>query len=269
MAAPAIQKPVGQDPAAHRAIYDLDMVATRSGAQVIDIHGKMYYEWGPSCDAWVTNHRFNLVYEYADSPGMRISSDFTTYETKDSQNLNFSSRRKRDGKLYEDLRGHGNAGAKEVIFTSPADLKFDLPQGVMFPTAHTLRVIEEAHKGTRFFSATVFDGSDEEGPIEINTFIGAKTNPMKAITPSKNLDMALLNTPAWNVRMAVFPLNSEEEKSDYEMSMVFHENGIISDMTIDYDDFSVHQSLVSLEKIDSDECSSSYKKPQRQPEPKL
>ncbi len=255
---PALAAQAATLPAAHRAIYDLDMVATRSGAQIIDVHGKMFYEWGPSCDAWVTNHRFNLVYEYADSPGMRISSDFTTHELKDGSTFNFSSRRSRDGKLYQDLRGHSNL--QEATFTAPDNLRFDLPKGTLFPTAHTLRMLEEMHKGARFYSANIFDGSDEEGPIEVNTFFGEPVNAMQSIKPSDKLDMSLLNTPARRVRMAVFPLDGEEEESDYEMTMVLHDNGIISDMIIDYDDFSVRQSLVALEKINADDCGMPKKK---------
>ena len=104
----------------------------------------------------------------------------------------------------------------------------------------------------KFFSATVFDGSDDEGPVEINTFIGNPTNAMKFVTPSDALDMTLLNTPAWNVRMAVFPVAQKEASSDYEMSMIFHENGVISDMLIEYDDFSVTQKLVALDRLEDE-----------------
>ncbi len=260
MAAPPLPS-AKETPAAvpHRAIYEVDLSATRSGSQIIDIHGKMFYEWGISCDAWVTNHRFNLVYEYADSPGMRIASDFATYESKANDTFSFSSRRARDGELYQDLRGHSTL--KEAIFTSPDDLSFALPKNVMFPTAHTMRMIEEAKKGTKFFSATVFDGSDEEGPIEINTVFGGKVDPMTGIKASDRLDMSLLNSPAYKVRMAVFPVKGDEEESDYEMSLIFHDNGIISDMTIDYDDFSVRQRLVGLEKLEPT-CGAQPKKAQ-------
>lgn len=249
---PALAAPAAELAAPHRAIYDVDMIATRSGAQVVDVHGKMFYEWTHSCDAWITNHRFNLVYEYADSPGMRIASDFNTYELRDGSAFHFSSRRSRDGQLYEDIRGH--ADLSEAIFTSPVEAHYDMPDGVMFPSAHTLEMIRAAQKGTMFFSAPVFDGSDEEGPIEINTFIGKRVNPLESIQPSKKLDMSLLNTPAYRVRMAVFPLRSDEEESDYEMSMIFHDNGVISDMVIDYDDFSVRQTLVGLEKLEPRPC---------------
>lgn len=244
----------------HKALYDVQLTATRSGSQVLNISGKMFYEWKPTCDAWISDHRFNLFYEYADSPGMTVTSDFSTYEPYDGKSFDFTSRRQRDGVLYEELRGHaamdgtGKNGGGVARYAVPAGLTFDLSPDMLFPMRHTVEMVRHAKSGQKFFSANVYDGSDEEGPVEINTFIGKQVNPLKTIVPSDKLDMTLLNTPAWNIRMAVFPDASQEEKSDYEMSLVFHENGIISDMQIDYEDFSVSQKLVALEKIKSDEC---------------
>ncbi len=247
----------------HKALYDINLVATRSGSQIINISGKMFYEWQPSCDAWITDHRFSLFYEYTDSPGMQITSDFSTFETFDGESFNFSARRKRNSNLYQELRGKAVTADKggEAIFTMPDNLNFDLKKGAMFPMAHTVEMVRHAREDTKFFQAVVFDGSDDEGPVEINTFIGKPVNAMQLIKPSDDLDMSLLNTPAWNVRMAVFPTLKEEASSDYEMSMVFHENGVISDMLIEYDDFSVTQKLVALEPLEPEECGKP-KKPQ-------
>ncbi len=246
----------------HKALYDIQLVATRSGNQVVNISGKMYYEWKPTCDAWITDHRFSLFYEYADSPSMKVTSDFSTFETFDGTGLNFSARRKRDNSLYQELRGKAVVADKggEANFTMPDDLEFQLPQEAMFPMAHTMEMIKKAKSNDKFFKAIVFDGSDDEGPVEINSFIGEPVNAMKTIQASDDLDMTLLNTPAWKVRMAVFPLLTDEELSDYEMSMVFHENGVISDMLIEYDDFSVTQKLVALDKLENIE-SCGYEKP--------
>jgi len=73
----------------HKALYDISLVATRSGSQVVNISGQMFYEWKPTCEAWITDHRFSLFYEYADSPGMRITSDFSTHETYDGNLFNY------------------------------------------------------------------------------------------------------------------------------------------------------------------------------------
>lgn len=247
----------------HKALYDIDLVATRSGSQIVNISGKMFYEWKPTCDAWITDHRFSLFYEYADSPSMRVTSDFSTFETFDGESFSFSARRSRNRNLYEELRGQATFADKggEAVFTMPDDLTFNLSNGSMFPMAHTVEMVRKARENKKFFTAVVFDGSDDEGPVQINTFIGKPANAMQVVEPSDDLDMSLLNTPAWNVRMAVFPTLKDEETSDYEMSMIFHENGIISDMLIEYDNFSVTQKLVALEKLEGDQCGGPKKSP--------
>lgn len=241
--------------AAHKAVYDIDLVATHSGSQIINISGKMTYETKKSCGAWVTDHHFTLDYNYADSPGMRIASDFSTYESIDGKSFDFASRRKRDGQLYQQLLGRADMDEKggKAAFKKPEGLSFDLSPGMLFPLGHTLGLIREAERGQKFYSAAVFDGSDEEGPIEINSFIG-KAASAKDIPVGAKIDAGLLKNKAWHVRMAVFPMKDEEEKSDYEMSLIFHKNGIISDMLIEYADFSVTQKLIGLEKISADPC---------------
>lgn len=241
--------------APHKALYDIDLIATHSGSQILNISGQMAYEWKPVCDAWVTDHKFKLFYEYADAPGMRITSDFSTYESYDGKMFNYTSRRQRDGKMYQEIRGKADindGGSGAAVFTMPEGIKFNLAKGSLFPMGHTLEVIRNAESGNKFFSAQVFDGSDEEGPIEINTFIGKPAT--SGAKKSPKVDASLLNGKAWNMRMAVFQAKSNEEESDYEMELVFHENGIISDMTIEYDDFSVTQKLVALEKLPAENC---------------
>jgi len=238
----------------HKALYDINLVATRSGSQVVNIRGKMFYEWKPTCEAWITDHRFNLYYDYADSPSMKVTSDFSTFETFDGQDFNFSARRKRDDKLYQELRGRASLADKggQANFTVPDNLGFELSGNSFFPMGHTAEIVKSAKTNKKFFQAVVFDGSDDGGPVEINSFIGKPVNAMKFVNPSEALDMSLLNTNAWNVRMAVFPTKQKEASSDYEMSMIFHENGVISDMLIEYDDFSVTQKLVALDKLEGD-----------------
>lgn len=242
--------------APHKALYDIDLVATHSGSQILNISGQMVYEWRPDCDGWVTDHKFKLYYEYADTPGMRIASDFSTYETFDGKSFNYTSRRTRDGDMYQEILGHADVGDKggKAVYRMPEPIKYELAQGTLFPMGHTIQLIKRAEEGQKFYSAQIFDGSDEEGPIEINSFIGKSTEAKGQLLENPKIDAGMLKGRAWNVRMAVFPLKDKEEESDYEMSMNFHENGIISDMLIEYDDFSVKQKLVALEKLPAESC---------------
>jgi len=240
----------------HKAFYDITLVATRSGSPIINISGKMFYEWQSSCEGWITDHRFNLVYEYADGPAMTVTSDFSTFESFDGKSFNFSARRKRNDELYQEYRGYAdlNKEGAKAKYSIPEGLVFDLDSKMNFPMRHTIKLIQSALNKEKFFTAAVFDGSDDEGPVEINAFLGKSAKAPSKLDKIDAIDKKLLESPAQKIRMAVFPKDEEEAPSDYEMSLIFHENSVISDMLVDYDDFSVAQKLVALEKIEPVSC---------------
>ena len=99
----------------------------------------------------------------------------------------------------------------------------------------------------------MFDGADEEGPVDINAFIGKKAEVIAAAAsrPAKEIDVGLLSAPAHNLRLAFFPVKNNEPTADYEMNIKLHENGVVSDMFIEYDDFSINQTLLALEPVKS------------------
>lgn len=263
-----ISVPPSENLIPHKALYEVKMVSGKSGSQMVNIAGKMFYEWKPTCEGWITNHRFSLNYEYADNPSLNVTSDFSTFENFDSQLLNFSSRRKRDGEVYEELRGRAainsaENGAGKAVYSIPENLSFPLDPGTLFPTAHTMKLLQQAKSGKKFFTARIFDGSDSDGAVDITSFISDKNLPPDSIAKKSEsykpvaggtFDQSLIAVPSWKVRMAFFPIKNKEATSDYELSMVFHENGIIGDMVIEYADFSVSQKLVALERIAPPNC---------------
>ena len=252
----------------HKALYDIRLSGKTSSAHVANIRGKMFYEWAPSCDAWVSKHRFDMTYEYVETPAVRVTSDFATHESFDGKSFNFTVQRKRSGELFEEIRGNATVGEKEnlneAIYSMPEGLVFKLPKGALFPMAHTLAVLEKIKSGDKIYNATLFDGSDTDGPVEINSFT---TKPAIYVPPEEgrtaNIDQDLIKSKGWNVRLAFFPLNTSDAASDYEMSVVFHENGVISHMNIDYGDFSVTQELRALEPLEGT-CSPGTKEEKRQ-----
>ena len=237
---------------AHRALYEIDLAATHNGSQVVNVDGQMLYEWQPSCDGWSTTHRFNLFYEYTDSPSTAMTSDYTTFESFDGASLNFATTRKRDGVVFQEIRGHAgekmgdSSPVRRIVYTEPQSLAYPLPDGVLFPTFHTLELLKKIKENQKFFVSTVFDGSDDQGPMELNAFVGEGVVISDSLKTNTKIDQSLLRAPARKVRLAFFPANAEESEPEYEMSVIFHENGVISDMYIEYDDFSVHQSLKAL-----------------------
>lgn len=256
LAAPPVDRATQAGLAPHKALYEIKMIANHSNSQFQNLSGQMYYQWQPTCDAWMSSHRFNLVYEYTDTPAMRITSDYSTYEPFDGKSMTFTSQRRRDGELFEELRGGAQIGGEpgerpEAVYTIPENLTFALTDETLFPMSHTLTVLEKIREGKKFFRSAIFDGSDQDGPMQVTSFVGKPVPPDDLIKVSAGVDDKLLRTKAWNVRLAFFPLNKEDAGSDYEMNVVFHENGLISDIIIEYHDFTVSQKLVALEPLES------------------
>lgn len=240
---------------AHKALYEIRLNSKKSNAKISNIHGKMMYQWHPDCDGWVSNHHFDVTYEYFETPPVRMTSDFSNYESFDGKKFNFTATRKNKDLIISEIRGsvegdiQANGGT--AIFNKPETLEFDLPAATYFPTAHTLSVLDSIKAGKKFYNATIFDGSDEEGPVSINSFVLKSEGFVPDEEYKKDIDETLINGESWKLRLAYFPLNKYAETSDYEMTIIFHENGIIGDMLVEYDEFSVVQKLVALESVDN------------------
>ncbi len=236
----------------HKALYDVVLESRKNGSQISNIAGQMFYEWKPSCDAWISNHRFDVTYDYSEGASMRITSDFSTYESFDGKSMSFTSKRKRNGMVFEELRGNAGIeeGAGEAVYSMPPDLVFELPEGTLFPMAHTLDVMEKIKNNKKFYKATIFDGSDADGPVDINSFIAKEYDTSGIAEGLEKGGEAFVENKAWFLRLAFFPLHEYSAKADYEMDLVFHENGVISDMVVEYEDFAIRQKLVAIEPME-------------------
>ncbi len=237
----------------HKALYEIKLSSKKSSAKVANISGTMFYEWQPSCDAWLSNHKFDMTYEYIEVPTVRVVSTFSTVEGFDGNSFNFTSQKKQGEAIIQELRGSvqrpSPSSKSEAVYTMPKELSFSLSGGTMFPIAHSMDVMRRIKNGEKFFSDDSFDGSDEDGPVQINAFVLKKVdylNPKKMVGA---INEDLLKGDQWKLRLSFFPLASEGEVADYEMSLVFHENGVMRDFVVDYDNFSVTQKLVALEEL--------------------
>ncbi len=247
--------------ASHKALYSFKMAAMEQGSAITGIKGKMYFEQNDVCDAWTTDQRFTTEYQYPERRPVLNTSHYVAWEAKDQSMFHFSSERQQDGRMTEQLRGSVEkdaAGVAKAVYSRPDDLSIDLPKGYTLPTVHTVDVINHARKGDRFYNAVLFDGTDADGPVEVNVFIGKKATAAeikKIASSSARIDTALLSPEAWHVRMAFFPLKDSETASPvYEMDLLLHDNGIVSYSLVDYKTFKVEQKLEAIEKVSDKAC---------------
>lgn len=238
--------------APHRAIYELDLASARMGSQVSDVGGQMLFIWEDSCDGWTVEQRYRTSYVFSEGGQLEQRMSYATWESKDGQDFNFSVRNVTGDMADEEVRGVARIvgdGSGTAEFRTPKGHEEQLPSGTLFPTAHTLRMLEEAEAGQHFFISMLFDGTELDGLNEISAVIGER-QPASA----SNSDNVLLQRPSWPVNLAFFSIADGSSEPTYEMSVTLYDNGIVDGMLIDYGDFVVSATLLELEAVEPPDC---------------
>jgi hypothetical protein len=246
------------DIAPHRALYSLSLASAKSGSGVVGARGAMVYEWGETCDGWTVQQRFRLRLQYAEQDGVDVSSNLVTWESKDGLRYRFNEKRLRNGEPDEEIKGEaklngaGQGGMAE--FTRPELATLTLAPGVVFPTAHTILLIERAQAGDQFVARQVFDGATVENASQITAVIGPSLSPGARKGDDKEPDSPLLKRPSWRMRLAFFPADSKAEQPDYELGMRLLDNGVSQDMSLDYSDYVIRARLDEIESLPRPAC---------------
>ena len=236
----------------HHAIYGMELAASDSSSGIVGATGSMTYDFLDACDGWVTQNRISVHYSYAEGALVESNTDFVTWESKDGLKYHFRLRSTRDGEVIEDvegeasLRGRGQGGM--VHYLRPEPETRPLPVGTLFPTWHTRELMEVAEKGGKQLHRVVFDGADAQGAFDVNAVIGhAHPAPVPALFPQ-------LGSPSWSVRMAFFPLDSDDAEPDFEMAVDYHLNGVAQSMLQNFKGFSLASHLDKLESSPHPVC---------------
>lgn len=238
----------------HRAYYTVSLEG-RPGPQssVTDVQGSMLIELNKICGGWTVQECSDMRLYHDDGFVEHVRWGYVTFEAEDSSLFRFSTYRKVDGDLVQNIRGHAlrEAGKVYVTYQQPHPKKLTLKEDIFFPTQHVHHLLAAADKGEKVFSRQIFDGSNEGGASEINTFIGSKK--VLAGTPWGNTAHQLSNQPFWPVRFAVY---GGQEKSTYSplysTTQDLLPNGIIKQYVIDYGGIKLHGVLERLELIEEE-----------------
>jgi EipB-like len=269
--------------AAHRALYTMSLAHSKTDSGVTGAQGEMGYQWGETCDGWTVEQRYRLTINYAESQDVAIDSNFVTWESKDGLRYRFNQRETRNGTVDQEIRGSaqldGPGKGGTVTFEKPQPQTMKLPPGALFPSTHTILLIQKAKAGEDFVARQVFDGATVEGAVLVSAVIGKKVEPNpaaqsdpkadpegaadvkgetdssgKAASPDPSLHDPVLQRPGWRMRLAFFPSDPNSETPDYELGMLLLDNGISRDMTIDYGDYTINAKLSKIEPLGKPHC---------------
>jgi hypothetical protein len=243
--------------APHRATYEMKLSVARPNSGIVEVNGNMVLETVDSCDGWNVKQRIKLTFVRNDGEEFETDSSFTSYESKDGLELNFSVRNVQNDEVEEELRGVANlegiGGKGRASFTLPEPRSFELPAGTLFPTSHLALVIKHARQGDKSVSYKVFDGARLDGAFQVNAVIGKPPRP-PAGTPAVRGETVLLRQPAWGVRFAFFASGDQGAPPEYELALDLLANGVARSMLLDYGDFAVDARLIQIQALPRPKC---------------
>jgi hypothetical protein len=247
--------------AAHRAIYEMTLDDARTASGITGIDGRMVFEFtGSECNGYSLNMR--MVTQMTDSQGQTNLTDLrsSTWEQGDGQKFRFQSTQYLNDKLGDVTMGRAvretpNEAVK-VNLSQPARAELDLAGPVLFPTQHSLALIDAARAGLALFQARIYDGSEKGRKVyDTTAFIGAMVAPgadpkLEAVAKDKGLG----ELASWPVSIGYFEPKGDDLTPSYQIDFRLYENGVSRELLIDYGDFSIHGTLTSLEYLKAPEC---------------
>jgi EipB-like len=247
--------------AAHRAIYDLSATRLDSGSGYSAIDGRLAYELdGTACDGWAVTYRIANRYVQAEKGTQLLDTQLTTWESGDGLEMNLSQKQYVEGNLdsEEKLKVKREKADQEAkgSMTQPKALDFTVPSQALFPSTHQVHLLDLAKKGTARDSSIVFDGSDGEKTYKAVTFIGKMRMPGTYLPDKNNAEAApLKGLTSWPMTISYFPANDENvEKPVYQASFNMYENGVSTDLVLDYGTYALKGKLAKLDMLKSDKC---------------
>ena len=246
---------------AHRAVYEMTLKDAHSASGITGIDGRMVFEFtGSACDGYSLNMR--MVTHMTDSQGQTNLTDLrsSTWEQGDGEKFRFQSAQYLNDKLGDVTMGRAVRerpnNAVKVKLSQPAHAELNLPGRVLFPTQHSLALIDAARVGAVLFQARIYDGSEKGQKVyETTAFIGKTGQPGgDAELESAAKEKGLGELASWPVSIGYFEPKEGDLTPSYQIDFRLYENGVSRELLIDYGDFSIHGTLTGLEFLKSTEC---------------
>ena len=239
----------------HRAVYSLTLDKSRGNGSISRAEGKLEFEWADICTGWTVSQR--TLVQLVSSEGQVIDFGWTlnSMEAKDGTYYRYFIRRLNAGGPEEDQRGEarltgpGQGGTAE--YTEPAPQEVTLPKGTLFPTAHSLLLLDSFERAQMPLWRLIFDGSGDSGLYGVNAVL-SQAVPADSAT---RFDSPLLKgKKSWRLHLAFFGMDKTDSVPEHEQALRMYSNGVVDEMLLDYGDFILRADLQSLEGLPDPKC---------------
>jgi hypothetical protein len=247
--------------APHRAIYDLEVARLDRASGYSAIEGKLAYEiTGSTCEGFTVNYRIANRYTQPEKPAQLFDTQLNTYESPDGLEMDFNQKSFIDENLSSEERLTVKRSAKDGegkgSMTKPKELEFKMAAEALFPSIHQMKILDLAKAGTSRDSSLLFDGSDNEKAYRAISFIGKQREPGSFAIDAANAQAeALRKMPSWPITISYYSTDDDKaETPSYTASFNMYENGVSTDLLLDYGSYAMKGKLAKLDMLKVDAC---------------
>jgi hypothetical protein len=246
--------------ASHRAIYDLEIARLDSGSAYSSVQGRLAYEvTGSACEGWAVNYRLANRYVLPEKPAQILDTQLTTWESGDGLEMNLSQKQFVDSTLDSEERLNvkrpkaGEEARGEM--TKPQELEFTLVPEALFPSTHQTKLLSAAVKGEARDVSLVFDGSDGSKIYKAISFIGKRREPGTFAVDTANAETEPLRAVAsWPMTVSYYQMEGASDTPAYQSSFNMYENGVSTDLVLDYGTYALKGKLTKLDMLKTETC---------------
>lgn len=255
----------GIELAPHRAIYDLRLRSAEASANVTDLTGRLVLDFqGSACSGYTYKSR--LVTQMTDQDGGTFMTDMRTSTWEDGEGEEFRFENTEFNGVQQGSVTAGSAKKEEgnkisVSFETPENGTVEFDRRAMFPTQHSLAILEAARDGKPHVQADVYDGSEAGRKLySTTTFIGRPLRPDSGKDAITGIDNAarLNKLTSWPISISFYDAATTGKRDEglptYELAFRLFSNGVSGDLTINYGDFLIGGKLTRIDFTGASDC---------------
>jgi len=233
---------------AHHARYVLSLTHDSKNSQVTGIDGLLDFDLKDTCDGWATDLKMKFVMSLEGGQGGAIEMSQMTWESKDGLSYRYFFKNSGNDGREEQMRGEARMDKPGGAATATADLpsrsEAKLPEGTLFPIAHTRLVLQKAAEGESVVTVEFFDGSAATEPMQVSALIGAGEKDWPGL--EKKLP-ELAGKISFPVGLAYYSGQDIDGVPDQEQYLQLYENGVLGALTVSFGTLKIRATLDSLQ----------------------
>ena len=242
--------------APHRAVYELSLLSGKGSEAPAQARGRIAYEFrGNACEGYTVNFRQATEMVSSEGKPQLLETRSTTYESGDGKTFRFRIETLSGGNRTKLLEGEAERApdALSVRMKSPAPARADLGTAGFFPVQQTQKGLEAARAGEMTLEMPAYDGSnDGQSVYHSLNIIGRQmtkpsNDPVEALPEMKDMRR-------WPVVTSYFDQSKPDGEPLYVLSFEMWDNGISSNLKLDYGDFILAGKVSQFELLKSVPC---------------